>query len=128
MSTAESPKTLAGQPWPNGDPSTWVYVADLPTPAEVAAEVEEKRRQMGWWWHWWWKRDIEYATEYAKCEHYFLGKQVVYKQTPRGMLVVLVGEPCEENHAWCAAAAQRGEPVAIRTFYDWSKARDWYHV
>jgi hypothetical protein len=129
MSTTEPTKTLAGRPWPNGEQATWVYVADLPTPPEVVAKVEQLRRDMGWWWPWWWKKRIERATQIRKCEHYFLGKQVIYKQTPRGMLVLRADEPgSEENHAFQAAAAERGEPLLIWTFYDLSKATDWFHL
>src|SRR5947209_6620687 len=49
MSSAESVKSVPGRPWPNGDPSTWVYLDDIPTPAEVPAIVEAVCRRYGFW-------------------------------------------------------------------------------
>jgi hypothetical protein len=118
MSTAESTKTLAGRPWPNGEPATWVYVADLPTTLDIEREVEEVRREMSWW-RWWWKKDIERARQRRKCEHYFLGQQIIYKETPRGMLVLRADEPgSDANHAFRAAMAERGEPILTWSIYD----------
>jgi hypothetical protein len=93
MSTAESAKTLAGRPWPNGDPVTWVYLDELPTPAEVAAQVEQERRRYGWWWHWWWKKEITQVTRERKRMFYFPGKQLLYKRTPRGWLILAAAAP-----------------------------------
>ena len=39
MSAAETIKSLPDRPMPNGDPSTWVYLDDLPTPPEVQQEI-----------------------------------------------------------------------------------------
>src|SRR5262245_44309600 len=130
MSAAESTKTLAGRPWPDGSPSTWLYVADLPTPPEVVREVEELRKKMGWWWRWWWKKQIEEATQRRKCYHYFLAKQIVYKETPRGMLVMIAGEPgSDEVFAFRASvASEERENTIAWTLYDESLATDWFHI
>jgi hypothetical protein len=130
MSTAESAKkAVAGRPWPDGDPATWLYVAELPTPPEVAAEVERKCRLMRWWPRWFWRKSIERARQIRKSWHYFLGQQIVYKETPRGMLILRADEPgSEENLAFRASMAERGERIYAWWLCDMSQARDWYHV
>jgi hypothetical protein len=119
---------------PNGDPATWVYVADLPTPPEVAAEVErycQKRNWRGWFSRWWKKRLIQSKRDYLTCVHYFGGKWVVYKQTSRGKLILHVCEPeAPEHGAFCL-----GFPKSDRDpLYSWwvptgkEHYRDWYHI
>ncbi len=45
-------QTRAGaRPLPNGDPTTWVYLADLTLPPEEQREVEQRCRE-----YWWWER------------------------------------------------------------------------
>jgi hypothetical protein len=114
MSTAESAKTLAGRPWPNGEPATWVYLDDLPTPPEVVREVEEARRRNGWWWRWWYSVEIGSITRELKRRHYFPGKQIVVKWTPRGMLVLMAAEPfAPELESFRAALRAEHQEVQV---------------
>jgi hypothetical protein len=117
MSTAESAKTLAGRPWPNGDPATWVYLDELPTPPEVAALVEQERRRNGWWWRWWWKKEIAYCTRERKRQHYFPGKQLVFRFTPRGWLILLVAPPSAPEIDAFFSALPRGERGGVGIDY-----------
>jgi hypothetical protein len=117
MSTAESAKTLAGRPWPNGDPATWVYLDELPTPPEVAQQVEEERRRNGWWWRWWHKEAIAYLTRDRKRAHYFPGHEIVFKRTPRGWLILLVAAPLASEIEAFLNALPRDERCQVATHY-----------
>jgi hypothetical protein len=78
------------RPLPNGDPATWVYLADLELPAEQQREVDEICRRVYWWWQRRkWRRDVE---EEVKLRHFFPGKTVAIKHTPRGLLVLMAGD------------------------------------
>jgi hypothetical protein len=75
------------RPMPNGDPSTWVYLADLVLPPEQQREVDEICR--GWWWN---RPNRQWTEERVKLRHFFPGKTVAIKRTPRGLLVLMVGD------------------------------------
>src|SRR5262249_53344031 len=95
MSAVDTIRSLPDQPMPNGDPSTWVYLEELPTPPAVLEEVQQECRRLGWlgWRRWWNRRHIVGITQELKRIHYFLGKQIVCKETRRGLLVLFAGEP-----------------------------------
>jgi hypothetical protein len=77
-------------PLPNGEPSTWIYLADLVLPAEQQRLVEERLRACYWWWarrkH---RRDVE---DERKLLYFFPGKTVALKRTPRGRTVLMAGD------------------------------------
>ncbi len=91
MSVDQVKTTAQAPPCPNGDPSTWVYLADLTLPPEEQAWVEERTRATTWWWWYrdWHRREI---GDWVKLQHFFPGKTVAIKSTPRGRVVLMVGE------------------------------------
>jgi hypothetical protein len=117
MSTADATKTVAGRPWPNGDPATWLYLDELPTPPEVLRKVEEKRRRNGWWWRWWYKTEINSITRELKTMHYFPGKELVYRRTPCGWLILLVAGPFAPEIEAFLDALSSEERCQVATFY-----------
>jgi hypothetical protein len=90
MSVDQAKTTVAAAPCPNGDPSTWVYLADLTLPPEEQAWVEQRLRKCYWWWaRRKWRQDVE---EQVKLYYFFRGKTVAIKSTPRGRVVLMAGE------------------------------------
>ncbi len=83
-------QTRAGaRPLPNGDPTTWVYLADLTLPPEEQREVEQRCRE-----YWWWerRRHGRVIEEEVKLRHFFPGQDVAFRRTPRGKLILMAGD------------------------------------
>jgi hypothetical protein len=131
MSAVETIKSVPDRPMPNGDPSTWLYIDDLPTPPEVQREVEETCRRLGWlgWRRWWNRRFIEGITRELKRIHYFLGKRLVCKETRRGLLVLFAGEPgAPDTLAFRQSIPpEEREQILVMTVFD-RDFPDWIHI
>src|SRR5437899_2900324 len=103
------------RPLPNGDPSTWVYLADLELPSEQQHEVNETCRRVYWWWsRRKWRRDVE---EEAKLRHFFPGKTVAYKKTPRGLCALIAGDYDSPEFDRFYKGLSRPERREVRLFY-----------
>ncbi len=113
MSSADSVKELAGRPWPNGERHTWVYLGDLPTPPEVPPLVEETCRKYGFWR----KKHKESITRELKLLSLFPGKEIAYKETPQGMLLLLVAEPLSAEMDAFLNGMPRSERTGVYTWY-----------
>jgi hypothetical protein len=89
MSIDHLQTTAGARPLPNGEPASWVYLADLSLPPEEQSEVERRCRQF-WWWE---RRRLRQGIEEdVKLRHFFPGLDVAFRRTPRGKLILMAGD------------------------------------
>jgi len=104
---------------PKGDPATWMYLADIPTPPEVTAHVDAYCRR-----YWVWRKRVRQAVEQEeKILHLFPGNQIAAKHTPKGLLLLFVAPPfAPELNAWLDSLP-REERIQIQIWYspDWDE-------
>ncbi len=89
MSIDNLQNTTGARPLPNGDPASWVYLAELVLPPEQQREVEQRCRE-----YWWWERRRlrPWIEEEVKLRHFFPGQDVALKRTPQGTIILMVGD------------------------------------
>jgi hypothetical protein len=108
-------QTAAGaRPLPNGDPATWVYLADLVLPPEEQREVERRCRQL-WWWER--RRFRPWIEEEVKERHFFPGLTIAYRDTPRGKLILMAGDYYSSEFAHFLDSFPRPERRQIHTWW-----------
>jgi hypothetical protein len=109
-------RTPAGaRPLPNGDPSTWVYLADLELPPQQQREVDETCRRACWWWsRRKYRRDVE---EEVKLRHFFPGKTVAYRKTPRGRCVLIAGDYDSPEYDRFYSGLSRPQRRQVRLYF-----------
>jgi hypothetical protein len=108
-------QTAAGaRPMPNGDPASWVYLADLTLPPEEQRAVEQQCRK-----YWWWERRKlrPWIEEEAKLRHFFPGQTVAYRRTPRGKLILMAGDYYSPEFARFLDGFPRPERLQIHTWW-----------
>jgi hypothetical protein len=103
--------TTPQQTWPkpNGEPSTWVWLDDLPLPPEVEAKVDEYCRRMRFRR----ARHRHSVQEDVKLEYYFPGMDVALQHTERGILVLMVGDSFSEPFSSWLQSLPRPERCKI---------------
>jgi hypothetical protein len=119
MSTEQIRSTA--RPLPNGDPSTWVYLADLELPPELQREVDERCRRFWWWSRRWHRREV---GDQVKLRHYFPGKTVAIKHTPRGRLILMVGDYYSPEYRRFLENLPRAERSQMVSWYVWDPQDD----
>ena len=68
---------------PLGKENGWVYLADLPTPPEVAEVMDAACKGQRFS-----EQERQELLERSKFEYYFAGKVVSFLETPRGLAIV----------------------------------------
>jgi hypothetical protein len=92
-----APDTVTPQPAKEGGTASatgtagWQWVRDLPTPPELAREIEAECRQRGF--HRWWRRRLRsWLEDDLKLRYHYAGKVVAVMNSDRGPVVIAVGD------------------------------------